>query len=346
MKKRSISWIVYTLALTLVMYNCKKKEEPFPTTPDTEVQKELEAITVAPVTITAPAPVTSTPATLTASAQATATANDMAQLKNGTVPASVQTASNEVKAVVSAAEINTLSSVNASTVAAVAAGGALPANLKTIMDKVTASPAMRAYLPTFTLPTVNGTPIPARSGVVEGTEGVEGLEGIEVEDACVQAANTAFDGVKTKLDATKASETTKVTTAYSAVIAPLAADEAACKAGIPTKYAAFRTAGQAQATQALADLDAAQSSIPADLYPVLKAFINIQLLGFLSSVNTLEAAEVKACTAITTAKTAAAAAARDADLAKVNENYNTALAAAQAKRTELVQTCHNQGGGR
>ncbi len=155
----------------------------------------------------------------------------------------------------------------------------------------------------------------------------------------------AFEVVKTKLDATRAAELAKIAAAFSGAIAPLAAEEASCVAGVPAKYAAFRTAGQAQATQALADLDAAKDVIPASLYPVLKAFINIQLLGYLSSINTLQAADVKACNEITKAKTAAITAARNADTAKANANYTEALALAQTKKGELAQTCHNQGGG-
>ncbi len=186
MKKSRIVNLVVVLALMLAMYNCKKKEEPFPLEPDTEVKKELDAIVVAPVTPTAPAPVTSTPATVTVSAPAAAVAGDMAQLKSGTVPASVQTAATQVSAVVSPAEVTTLTGVTPATIAAVAAGGALPAELKTIVDKVAANPALAAYLPKLTFPAVNGVTVSGgRSGAIEE---VEKTEGVLVEDACVQAA--------------------------------------------------------------------------------------------------------------------------------------------------------------
>lgn len=333
--------MVYVLALTLVMYNCKK-DEPFPTEPDSELVDEINAITVTPITLTQPAAVTTTPSTITASAKATEVAGAMGSLSSGTVPASVNTAAGEVTAALTPAEVTTLSTVTPATIAAVAAGGALPAELQTVMTKVAADPALAQYLPQFTLPTVNGAPVGGRSGAVEG---IEEVEGVLVEDACVQAAAAVYEAVKVKLDAAKAAEDAKVAAAYSAAIAPLAAEQTSCASGIPAKYAALRAAGQAQAAQAMADIDAAQAVIPAALYPVLKALVNIQLLGYLTSLNTLQAADVAACAATLTAKTAAAAAARDADLAASTAAYQTALAAAQAKRIELGESCHNQGGG-
>ncbi len=343
MNKRTMSPWVYGLALTLVMYNCKKKDEPFPTEPDTELVKEINAIVAAPVTLVAPAAVTTTPGAVAATAKATAVAGDLSSLSSGTVPASVQTASTDIKAALSASELNTLSGITPATMNAVAAGGALPTDLKAIMDKAMANPALQAYLPKLTLPSVNGKTVSGRTGA---TEAVEKTGGVQVEDACVLAAQAAFDGVKAKLDATKATEDAKVAAAYSAAIAPLAAAQTSCTSGIPATFNTLRTAAQAQASKALADLEAAKSKIPADLYATLEAFINIQTLSYLSSINTLQAAELKTCSENTTAKTAAAAAARDANAAAVNASYQTAIAEATVKKGELAQSCHNQGGGK
>lgn len=344
MKKNTLLSLVYALALVLVMNNCKDHDnKPFPTEPNSELLKEINAIVVTPVTPTSPAPVTTTPGTATVPAKTTTVYGDMPGLSTGTIPATVQTAANEVNVVLSAAEVNTLSSVTPAMIAAVAGGGALPADLKAIMDKVAANPALMAYLPTLTLPTVNGKSVSGRSGVPES---VEKTEGILVEDACILAAQAAYDAVKTKLDATKAAEVAKITSTYTTALAPLAAEQASCTAGIPTKYTALRASVQAQANKAIADIEAAKNVIPAALVPVLKAFVNIQLLGILSSLNTLQAAELKACSETTTAKTTSFTAARDADLAKANANYAEALAKATAKKTELAQSCHNQGGGK
>jgi len=334
---------MYGLALMLVMYNCKKKEEPFPQVPNSELVNEINAIVAAPVTLVQPAAVTTTPATLAPSAKAAEVAGAMSSLSSGTVPASVQTASTDIKAALSTNELGALTAVSPAMVSAIAAGGALPANLKAIVDKAAANPALQAYLPRITLPTVNGRTVSGRSGAPES---IERTEGIEVEDACVLAAKAIFDAAKARLDATKTTKDAEVAAAFSAAIAPLVAEQTSCTSGLPATYNALRAGGQSQAAQALANLDAAQSVIPADLYATLRALINIQLLGFLSSVNTLQAADLKACGEKTTAKTTAATAARDANAAAVKASYEEALAKATAKRGELTQSCHNQGGGR
>ena len=334
---------VYGLTLTLVMYNCKKKDEPFPTEPDSELVKEINAIDMETVTLVQPVAVTTTPSSLVVSAKATEVAGALSTLSSGTVPPTVQTASNDMNAALTSAELNTLAAVTPATINDIAGGGALPANLKAIMDKVMANPALLAYLPKMTLPTVNGKTVSGRTGTPES---VEKVDGIEIEDACLIAAQAAFDAVKTKLDAKKATQDAQIAAAYSAAIAPLAAEQASCTSGIPATYATMRTAAQAQATSSLNDLEAAKSVIPAGLYVAIKAFINIQLLNFLSSVNTLQAADLKACSEKTAAATAAAAAARDANTAAVNASYNAAIAKATTKKGELAQSCHNQGGGR
>lgn len=334
---------VYGLALTLVMYNCKKKEDPFPTEPNSELVKEINAIVMAPVTLVAPAAVTTTAGSVAVPAQATAVAGDLSKLSSGTVPATVQTASTNIQAALSASELTVLAGLTPATVNAVAAGGVLPANMKAILDKALANPALAAYLAKITLPTVNGRTVSGRSGA---SESIEKTEGVQVEDACVLASQATFDAVKVKLDATKATEDARVAADYSAAIAPLAAAQTSCTSGIPATFNTQRSTAQAQATAALADIEAAKSVIPAALYPVLKAYVNIQLLSILSSLNTLQAAELKACSDTTAAKTAAAAAARDANTATATAVYQTAIAAATAKKTELTQSCHNQGGGK
>ena len=343
MNKRTMSPWVYGLALTLVMYNCKKKDEPFPTEPDSGLVKEINAIEAKPVTLVQPAAVTTTASSLTVSAQATEVAGAMGSLSSGTVPASVQSASDNVNAAFSPTEKNALASVTPAMISAVAAGGALPADMKAILDKAAANPAIQAYLPKVTLPTVNGKSVSGRTGTPES---VEKTDGMDVEDACVIAAQAAFDAVKAKLDAAKSTKDAEVAAAYSAAIAPLAAEQTSCTAGVPAKYNTMRTEAQTQATATLNALDAAKDVIPADTYATLRAYVNIQLLSFLSSVNTLQAADLKACSEITAAKTAAAAAARDANAAAVKASYDEAIAEATAKRTELVQSCHNQGGGK
>jgi hypothetical protein len=341
MKKSKYSVLMYVLALMLVMYNCKKKD-PFPTEPSGPGLEELNKVKVDPITPTAPAPVTAVPGSVAASTEAAAVNNALAGIAtSGVIPASVTTTAAAVSAALPAADITALAAVTPTTIAAIAAGGAVPADLKAIMDKVAANPALQAYLPKITLPTVNGVTVTGRIGAVEA---IEAIESVQVEDACLVSAEAKFQEKKAELDAAKATEEGKITTTYNTAIAPLAADETSCKASIPAAMNLYRAGIQAQIDKAFADLEAAKDKL-GSLYPTIYALLSVQAIGAFSSLPALEAASVKACAAITTAKTAAAQAARNADLAKVTTSYNTAIAAANAAKGKLLESCHNQGGG-
>ncbi|WP_131694667.1 hypothetical protein [Dyadobacter tibetensis] len=342
MKKRTLKLLTLAMLITSVMYNCKKKDEPFPTEPDQGLTEELNKIELPTITLTTPAAVTSTESSVAVSAKTAAVASAMSEITPDNIPAAATEAAAEVSANLSAGDVSTLNSVNAETIAAISAGGALPANLKTVMDKIAANPVLKAYMPALTLPTVGGTTI---SGTrTSAPEAVESTNGVLVEDACLVKANAVFDAVKAKLDASRAAENTKIANAYAANIAPLAAAETACTGAIPAKYAALATEANALSASAQSKLDAAQSALGSN-YELLSALNKIQLLSYLSSLNTLKAADLKACAAKTTAGTTNAAAARDADIAKVTANYTTALATATEAKTKLVESCHNQGGG-
>ncbi|MDQ6481573.1 hypothetical protein [Dyadobacter sp. LHD-138] len=342
MKKRTLKLAVLSLMMTAMLFNCKDKDKD-PDAPDSGIIKDLDKVNIAPITVDAPAAVKATEAKVEASAKATEVNGALDGIAaSGTVPASVSSAAADVSGAISASEVSTLNSVSSETVAAVAAGGALSPELKTLVDKAMANPALAAYLPKFTLPVVEGVTL---KGTREaGAEGVEKVEGIQATDACIDAANAAFDVVKTRLDASKATEAAKVDAAYLTWIAPIAPAQTACTDGLTPKYAAFRTAAQQTAAAAIADLDAAQGVL-GNLYPVLKALVNIQLLGVLSSINTLEAADKQACIAKATAAKSLADAAKTANLAKVNAAYTTALAEATKLKTAALASCHNQGGG-
>lgn len=334
---------VLSLMMAAMLVNCKDKDETEPTTIDPEIGKQFDNIAIASPTLDQPAEVKVTEASIEASAKATEVNGALGSIAgSGTVPASVSTAGAEVKSAISDSEINTLNSVNSATVAAVAAGGALSPELKAILDKAMANPAVAAYLPKFTFPVVEGVTL--RGTRVGATDAVEKVEKVLVTDACLADAQAKFDVVKARLDASKATETQKVTAAYNAAIQPIAGQQTACTDGLTAKYAEYRTSTQAQASAALADIEAAQGAL-GDLYPVLKALVNIQLLGALSSINTLQAADAQACVAKAAAATTNAQAAQTANLAKVEVAYTAALTEANTVKAAAVASCHNQGGG-
>jgi len=354
MNKRTIYLSVCSLAMTLAMYNCKKKDEPFPTEPPTELVNKINDITVTPITITAPAAVTTTASSITASPEAAAMGTALSSLaSSGTVPASLTATGTAVTTAIPAADMATLSAVTPATLAAVKAGGAMPADVKAALDKAAANPAIQAYLPKFTFPTVGGKTINGRVGAVgaatattttAAAAGVEAVEAVQIDDACIAASEAAFQTAKTKLDAARDAEIVKVQAAYTAAITPLAAAETTCQASV--NYTAQRASVDTQIAQALANLEAGKAALTAaGLYDAFVTLVNVQALGAYSGINLLESADKAACTAARTARTASAAAARDLDLSKVQAEYTTKIAAANAVKTELLASCHNQGGG-
>ncbi len=351
-KPKSITILICALALMLVMYNCKKKDDPLPDKPDEEITKELDDIKVAPVTITPPAPVESTEANVETSAKAGELNSGLGSITDAnSIPASVTTAATEVTAAISESELNTLSNVDAALINAVKEGGEIPAEVKAALDHAASNPALQEYLPTFTLPTVNGTAVTGRTATspnlvtpqqLAANESIEAVQ--DASDVCVAAAESAYQAKKTELDASKSAKDAEITAAYNAAIAPLAAEEEACKAGIPAKFAAYRAAIDEQVASALANLERVKPFI-GPLYPILKALINIQALNAYAGLNNLEAASLAACTAKTAAATTNAQAARDANLAASQAAYDAALASAAEVRAKLIASCHNQGGG-
>ena len=342
MKKSTLRVLTLCMLLSAVMFNCKKDEDKFPTEPDTEKTEELKNLDVVKPTYDQPAAVEVKESSVEVSAKTAEVTSGLNELANGTVAPSVSAAADEVSAALSASEIATLNSVSAETIAKVSAGGALPADLKAVMDKVANDPNLKAYLPTFTLPSVGGVQI---SGARTGSDkSVDAVQAITVDDNCIAKAEAAFATSKAKLDATKATYIAEIAAAYTAYVAPLAAQETQCVASVAPKYAALRTAAAQIAATANAVLDAAQGLLGAR-YAILKALVNIQLLGYLSTLNTLQVADTAACAAKTTAYTNAAAAVRASNTAKVEAAYATALASATEIKAALIASCHNQGSG-
>eukprot|EP01034_Spumella_vulgaris_P046635 gene46635-58149_t len=239
--------------MTAVLFNCKK-DDTDPTAPDTKITDQLKAITMPTVALDAPAPVVVTPASVTASAQATEVNGALGGIAaSGTVPASVAAASSAVSSALSASDVAALNSVSSATLSSIAAGGAVPADLKAALDKAKANPALAAYFPKFTFPTVGGV---ALSGTrIGATDAVDKVEKIAVDDACTKAAADIYNPVKAALDASKASQTTAVNNAYATAIAPIAAAQTACESSASTAvYDGFRSTANTQAEASLTAL--------------------------------------------------------------------------------------------
>ncbi|WP_338868955.1 hypothetical protein WBJ53_18870 [Spirosoma sp. SC4-14] len=347
-----IRLLFYGVCLATVLYNCKTKDVAA-VTPFTYTFKGLDDVTIPDITQTTPASVSVTAATVTSSTLASAVNNDLAGIAaSGVVPASVQQAGTDISKAVSASQAAQLSAAfTPSVLSTLASGGALPADLKAQVDAIASNPALKAYLPTFTLPTVNGKAVGGRLGAT--TPGASNGSSTAAtayattadDDACKAAANAAYNAALATLDAKKATQTATVTTTYSTAAAAIAAETAPCKAGIPAKYDPMKTAAQQTLNNTLASLEAAKTTL-GSLYDLLKAFAYVSYAQTIAGITTLEAAETTACDSVASAKLAAAAAARDTDLAKINTNYAAAVATLTTARDKAVASCHNQGGGR
>ncbi|TKT87644.1 hypothetical protein [Dyadobacter frigoris] len=349
MKKRTIKLAVLGLMMTAVLFNCKK-DNTDPTTPDQGITDALKAVTMATVTPAAPVAVVSTPSSFATSAQANAVNGALGDIAStGVVPASVTAAATAVSGAVSASDVAALNSVSASTIASVSNGGAVPADIKAILDKARANPALAAYLPVFTFPsvggvTLNGTRIAGTTTIdkIAGVDAVEKVEKVLVNDACVATATATFDGVKTTLDASKATQTATVLAAYNTALAAVPSS-ATCTSSVTEKYVATRATVNAQGTKALADIENAKAALGSS-YDLVKALTNIALLDALSSINALELADKQACTSVSAAATANALAAKNANQALVDAAYATALASATKLKNDAIASCHNEGG--
>jgi hypothetical protein len=343
MKKRSIILLTYGVALMFLMYNCKKKDTD-PLKPNEELVEEINKIEIEKVTMVAPAPVVATEGSLEASAEAAEVANGLEELAtSGVVPESLKAAAADISAALTPDEISAISPISPGVLASIEAGGAIPANLQEIMDKAAANPALSAYFPKVTYPTVAGVEIKAQR--TSGVEAVEGVAGVLVSDACLAEAEAAFQTVKTKLDAGRDSLLAVVATQYAADIALLAPAEEACNTAATTSAAASLAGAKIAHAGMITRVEAGKRFLSDQLYTFIKALVDISYLNYIASVNNLEAANKLACTAKTTTATTNAQAARDANAAASQAAYSKALAAAQVKKGELAQSCHNQGGG-
>jgi len=346
MKKNTITFLTYGLALMFMMANCKDDKKPDPLAPDSDLVDAINKIELADVSLVAPQPVVVTESKIETSAQAAALNNGIRDMvTSGVAPESVKTAGSVVSAALSPEEMNAVRSVSPEVLAALEKGGALPANLKAIQTKAAANTALSAYFTKVTYPTVQGVVIKGQRTSGGSPEIADAVEGILVSDVCLAAAEAEYQKVKAKLDASRATQLSGVATRFASDLAVLAPAEASCTAALPTKYDALRASEKETFNTANATLDQGQASMDPALYAQLKTQLYIAYIENITSLNSLQEADALACTARTTAGTASAEAARDANTLAVQTAYDAALASAGAAKATLAQSCHNQGGG-
>lgn len=344
MKKinRPIRWLVCGLLVGTAAYSCKKKED---VAPASYTFADLNNVKMPELTQTAPAAVTATAGTVTSSTLAAAVGSALSSMSaSAPVPATVQQAGNAMGQAVTASKAAAMMS---SFTADMVNSGTLSADMKKEVATLASNASLKAYMPSYTLPTVNGKPVGARIGA-SGITPVAVAHSVQQNgpvDACQQAATTAYNSVVQQLDAAKATQTTTINATYTQLESAANGEVAGCQAGVPTKYSGLQTTLRTQVTSTMATLNSLRATLGDALYNQLALMTYVGYFQAMDNVNTIQAADLTSCSAIKDAKIAAAKAARDTDLNAVTTNYNTQVTSATAARSKAVASCHNQGNG-
>ncbi|WP_375444592.1 hypothetical protein [uncultured Fibrella sp.] len=346
--KLSIRFLAYGLCLAATLYNCKTKDVDS-LTPFTYTFKGFDA-TLPTVTPTQPAAVSVTASSLTSSTATAAVSSGLTNLTaTGQVPAVVQAAGAAVSSAVSTSKAAELAaSFSPAVLANLTTSGTLPANLQAEAAALAANPALKAYLPTFSLPTVNGKPVGGRTSTGATTGLIEKIAATYLradDDACKAAAAKAFADAVVVLDAGKTSQEATVNQAFATAQTSILGEVATCKSTVTTSYGSVRTNITQQFNQSIASLDAGKAVLGETLYNLLRVLYAVSYSQTLQTIATLQSADNNTCDAISTAKLAAATQAKTTDLNKITANYNATLATLTKARDQAVASCHNQGNG-
>ncbi|GAB4043941.1 hypothetical protein GCM10028810_08160 [Spirosoma litoris] len=325
------------------MYNCKTKDVDS-LTPFT--YKFTNDVKLPDITPTAPAAVSATASSVTPSTAAAALSAGLASMTaTGQPSAAVTQATADVAKAVTPEQTTAVTAAFTPTVLSnLTTSGTLPADLKAQVDAIAANPALQAYLPKFTFPSVNGKTVGGRVGVtpVDVVNTVSATQ----DDACEAGATAAFNTAIQGLNTAKTAQTATVTAQYTAAQATITADATSCKSGIPATYSGYKAVALQQLNSGLADLAAIRSIIGEAGYQQILLLYYVAYANAIINLNALQLADSQACDAVAAQRLANAQAARDKDISTINTNYNTAVATATTTRNQTAAACHNQGGGR
>ncbi|WP_259013915.1 hypothetical protein [Emticicia fluvialis] len=342
-RKFKFASLSLVMALAVSMYNCKSKDAEPEIPKFEEKYKDVKLPDVKPTT---PAAVTTTQGSVTASATTTAVTTALA---TGTVTSDVTTAAANVEKVIAPSEAGKISAAfTPAVVSNLVSTGTLPADLKASVQAIALNPALAAYLPKITLPSVNGTVV---TGFVKESSFTKNESLIKFPDyavaavnsACTDSAQLAFNRAKATIDAARATQEQTVNATYANRVA--AANSAACIATAGTSFSTRNTTANNLLQAGLTALASVKDTLGEANYNLLTVLLYVNFVQTIELSGNLYAAEVNACNLTTTATIAAAASARDTDLAAIANAYNTTITNMQATLTASFQTCHDQGQG-
>lgn len=319
------TFLVFTLAFGLI--NCKSDkievEEVF------DFSKTFTGVVVTPVTITQPAATTYIPGSITVPATFTTLATTAAA--GNTPPADLVTTAAKISPTLESAASALLTPA---VLADIIAGKPVSAAVQKALDDILKTGELNAYLPTKTLPSIDGKVISGRvagsSGKINSLSG--GTEMFSTANACNDAIKKSFDDAKKILDDGLAAEIAKVKAAYDENIKP-----------------AVVTTEKQNALKRRDDQLVILNKYLSDGIKLGAKYIPVVVAIYWSYYNLNEevyANEIKGLDAKAKAITDKANAARDADTKKAEDDYKAKLLAITIVFDKENTNCHNQGGGK
>lgn len=344
MKTSTLKLFTLLMFLTFFLYDCKDKDAGSLGPADTELSNQLDKLELAPTTLQETPDIKLVPGKVEASAKTQELNSSLGTVTSGNVPAGISIAAEKVSASLTDAEIKTLNQFTPSQ--ASSKNTLSSGQVRAILTKVSADAALQSYLSLLTPTKVDGLPDGGRTGAV--TEGPTVVNAVEAgnSDDCIARANEKFDRTKERLDESKAKDLGRINDAYAKDLERIQKNLEKCAGeNSAAHFEALRQTGIKIANQALAALEKAKPFLQPGQYELLKALINVQLLDYLDKVNQLEAAKIATCTEIAELAKARATEVKNSNTAKVEANYNEALAKAIELRDKMIENCHNQGSG-
>ena len=327
--------------MAIGLYNCK----PTPSEPEVpKFEEGYKDVKLPEITPTTPVAVTVTEGSIQQSAAVTDLANDLA---SGTITPAVTAAVTSMEKIISADEAAKLTAAfTPEIIATMDSGGTIPANLKAQLDAIASNPAFAAYTVTITYPTVNGKVV---TGFVKETNTI-GNESIgvfpdfavaQINSPCTDSARAAYNRARATLDAARIAQRDPITSTYNSAVSAANAAATTGKDGLPAKYKTLR----AQATFTYYKRLGIAVAVSAAFYNFVASIFLSNYHMELRALDLWEKAEESTYDIAAATKISNATTARDADYAKIQANYNAALAGMDVTLAASFQTCHDQGQG-
>lgn len=345
MKTRTLRLLTLLTFLTFFLYDCKDKEADSLAPANTELSSQLDKLELATTTLQETPDVKLVPGKVESSVKTQELNSSLSTVTAGNIPASVSKAAEEVSTSLTPAEIKALNEVTPSQATKTVLNSD---QVRAILSKVAADVKLQGYLSLFTAAKVDGLLDGGRTGgVTDGTSSNSAAVEKDNTDDCIARANEKFEKTKERLDDSKAKELDKINDAYNKDLERIQRNLEKCTGeNSPAHFEALRQVGIKIANDALAALEKSKPFLKPGQYEYLKALINVQLLDYLAKVNQLEAAKIGTCTEIAAIAKARAEETKNSNTARVEANYNEALAKAVELRDKMIENCHNQGSGK